>query len=142
MVTSVTSKWHVACSILRLEKLKEPESWTQLHVGGIDGISLTQLLQKHWEWQVYRRRDATGTSKKRVKKHLARRDIKTAVRRVKTKAYHKKNWVDQDVHGWITAASPREWQAWKARRLSKRRPSFAQDASVKEVLKHHGSGST
>ena len=61
-LTSVMSKWHAACVVLRLENEKEPGSWKSLHVGGIDCIScqrpqvmVTHLLQKHWEWQEDRR---------------------------------------------------------------------------------------
>ena len=57
-VTSVMSKWYATCIIPRLEKDTEPEETKQLQVGGIDGIScqhlqvvMTQMLQKHWEWQ-------------------------------------------------------------------------------------------
>ena len=45
------SKWYAACMILRLGTEKEPESWRQLHVGGVDGmrcqhlqVKMTQLL--------------------------------------------------------------------------------------------------
>ena len=48
----------VVCDLFRLEREKESEEWKHLHVGSIDGIScqhlqvmVTQLLQKHWEWQ-------------------------------------------------------------------------------------------
>ena len=61
-LTSVTSKWYAACIVLRLEKEKEPESWKNFLVGGIEGIScqhlqvmMTNLLQKHWEWREDRR---------------------------------------------------------------------------------------
>ena len=56
-LTSVMPQWHASSIILRLKK-KEPESWKKLHLGGIEGIScqrfqvlMTNLLQKHWEWQ-------------------------------------------------------------------------------------------
>ena len=55
-LTSVMSKWYASCTILRLEKEKEPEQWKNLHAGGVDGTScqhlqvmVTNLLQKHWE---------------------------------------------------------------------------------------------
>ena len=94
-LTSVMSKWCAACTVLRLEKEKEPESWKQLHVGGIEGIScqhlqklLAQLLQKHWEWQEDRRKNTRRSSKKRLTIYLASVEIKTAfdVARPKHKA--------------------------------------------------------
>ena len=57
-LTSVTSKWYASCILLRLEKEKETEKWKNLHVGGVAEMSckhlqvmVTNLLQKHWEWQ-------------------------------------------------------------------------------------------
>ena len=51
------SKWYASC-VVRLKQEKEPESWKELYVGGIEGIScqhlhvmMTTLLPKHWEWQ-------------------------------------------------------------------------------------------
>ena len=35
-LTSVMSKWYASCFILYLEKEKETENWTKLHVGGIN----------------------------------------------------------------------------------------------------------
>ena len=55
---SVMSKWYASCILLRLEKEMEPEKWKKLHIGGLDGIScqhlqvmMTNVIQKHWEWQ-------------------------------------------------------------------------------------------
>ena len=52
------SKWYASCILLRLEKEKEPEKWKNLHIDGIGGLScqhlqvmVTNLIQKHWEWQ-------------------------------------------------------------------------------------------
>ena len=52
------SNIEVVCIMLRLEKEKEPEKWMKLHIGGLDGIScqhlqvmMTNVIQKHWEWQ-------------------------------------------------------------------------------------------
>ena len=56
-LTSMVSKWYASCIILRLEKKKEPESWNDWNVGGIEAIScqhfqavMKNLLQKHREW--------------------------------------------------------------------------------------------
>ena len=32
-LTSVMSKWYATCTILQLEREKEPEDWKQLHMG-------------------------------------------------------------------------------------------------------------
>ena len=63
--------------------MRDPESWTRLRVGGIDGIScrhpqvmMTQLLQKHWEWQEDRRPMVRHGSVKRTTVYLASMDIK------------------------------------------------------------------
>ena len=44
--------------MMRMEKEKVPETWNRLRMGGINNIScqhlqvlVTNLLQKHWEWQ-------------------------------------------------------------------------------------------
>ena len=57
-LTSVMSEWYASCVLLRLEKENEPDKLRSLHMGGVDGISckrlqvlVTNLLQKHWEWQ-------------------------------------------------------------------------------------------
>ena len=62
-------------------KEKEVEGWKQLHVGGVDGIGchhfqvmISQLLQRHREWQEDRWRDTWQGSDKY---HIARMDIKT-----------------------------------------------------------------
>ena len=51
-MTSVMSKWCASCIILRLEKEKF-ESWKKLHVISCQHLQvmMTNLLQKHWEWQ-------------------------------------------------------------------------------------------
>ena len=62
-------------------KEKEVEGWEQLRVGGVDGIRchhfqvmISQLLQRHWEWQENRWRDTWQGSDKY---HIASMDIKT-----------------------------------------------------------------
>ena len=54
----------------RPESESEPQGWKQLRVGGVDGVACqhfqvmcTQLLQKDWEWQEYRRKDIWQGSK-------------------------------------------------------------------------------
>ena len=108
------SKWHATCTILRLEREKEPEGWKQLHVGGIDGIScqqvqvlMTQLLPKHWEWQEDRRQIRWHGSEKKPTVYLASMDIKTAFDVARPK-HVARIMGGQDVHGWMTAALCRE----------------------------------
>ena len=57
-LTLVMSKWYASCILLRLEREKEREKWKKLHIGGLDVIScqhlqvmVTNMIQKHWEWQ-------------------------------------------------------------------------------------------
>ena len=37
-LTSVMSKRHATCIILRMERAREPEGWEQLHVGGVSAV--------------------------------------------------------------------------------------------------------
>ena len=91
--TSVMSKWHAACAILRLEREEESEGWKQLRVGGIDGIScqhlhmmMTQLLQTTWEWQEDRRKEHVARQKKETHDVLGQHGHEDGLRRGRTKA--------------------------------------------------------
>ena len=96
------------------KKKKNLESWRRLHVGDIDGTScqrlqvmMTQLLQKHWEWQENRRPMMRHRSVIRPTMYLASMDIKMAFDVARPK--HIARIVeDHDVHGWIIAAFLRE----------------------------------
>ena len=44
-LTSVMSKWYAACMIICLEKDKDPESWRQLHVGGVKMASVVKTFR-------------------------------------------------------------------------------------------------
>ena len=113
-LTSVMSKWYASCIILRLEKEKEPENWKNLHIGGVDGISckhlqvmMTNLLQKHWEWQEERNPMLKHGSAVRPTMYLASLDIKTAFDEAKPK--HVAQIMDShNTHGWLIAALLRE----------------------------------
>ena len=37
-LTSVMSKWYATCIILRMERVREPEGWEQLHVRGMSAV--------------------------------------------------------------------------------------------------------
>ena len=122
-------------------KRKEPEGWKQLRVG-FEGISfqtlqvlMTQVLQKHWEWQEDRRKNMWRGSVKRPTMYLASMDIETAF------DVARPNPIativgDQDVHGWITAVFLHGMAGGLGR------PYFPvlQDASVKGVLRLLGCG--
>ena len=76
-----------------------------MHVGGIEGIScqhlqvmMTQLPQKHWEWQEDRRHNVWHRSENRPTMYTGSMDIKTASDHIA------KCLVEQDTYGWITAA--------------------------------------
>ena len=91
-LTSVISKWYASCIILCLEKEKEPENWKNLHVGGVDGMScqhmqvmMTNLLQKHREWQEERNPTLKHGSAERPAMYWASLDIKTAFDEAKPK---------------------------------------------------------
>ena len=113
-LTSLMSKWHATCVILRLAKKKEPEGWKHLHVAGLDGIScqhlqvlMTQLLQKHWEWQEDTRKNRWHGSEKRPTMYFTSMDSKTAFDAARPK-HIAKVMGDPEVHGWMTAALSRE----------------------------------
>ena len=84
-LSSVMSRWCASCVILRLEKEKEPEIWKTLHIGGVEGkscqhlqVMITNLLQKHWDWQEERNPMLKRGSVVRPTMYLASLDIKTA----------------------------------------------------------------
>ena len=68
---------------------------------------MTQLLQKHWEWQEDRRPMMRPGSVVRPTMYLASMDIKTAFDVARPK-HTAKIMDDHDVHGWIIAALLRE----------------------------------
>ena len=80
---------------------------------GIDGscqlhVSMTQLLQKHWEW---RTGGTCGTAAKRATMYLASMDSKTAFDVAGPKQIAR-SMGDQAVHGLQRLCCAR-WQAWK-----------------------------
>ena len=84
-LTPVMSKWYASCILLRLEKEKESEKWKKVHTGGLDGIScqhlqvmMTNVIQKHWEWQEERNPVMKHGTVVRPTLYLASLDIKTA----------------------------------------------------------------
>ena len=107
-------KWCATYVVLRLDRERELEGWKQLHVSGIDGIScqhlqvlMTQPLLKHWEWQEDRVKNVWHDNEKKPTMYLANMDIKTAFDMARPK-HIAKLVVDQDFHGWLTAALFRE----------------------------------
>ena len=68
---------------------------------------MTNLVQKHWEWQEDRRPMMRHGSVKRPTMYLANMDIKTAFDVARPK--HIERMIeDHDVHGWIIAALLRQ----------------------------------
>ena len=112
--TSVMSKWYASSILLRLEKEKEPKKWKNLKNGGVDGIScrylqvmMTNVTQKHWEWQEERNPVVIHVTVARRTMYLANLGIKTAFDEAKPK--HVAKIMDShNTHGWIIAALLRE----------------------------------
>ena len=82
---SVFSKWYTTVLVDLLHEEKEPIEWMSLHVGAERGVncehmqgSLTNLLQKHWEWQENRRKDLEPGKFKYKTMYMASLDVKTA----------------------------------------------------------------
>ena len=42
-LTSVMSKWHACCVMVRMEKERVPETWNRLHMRGVSNISCQHL---------------------------------------------------------------------------------------------------
>ena len=95
-LTSVMSKWYVSCILLRLEKEKS-------HLQ----VMVTNLLQKHWEWQEERNLVMRHGTVVRPTMYMASLDIKTAVDEAKPK-HVAKIMDNHNTHGWIIAALVRE----------------------------------
>ena len=135
------SKWCANCIILRLERENEPEGWKQLHVGGIVGIRWQHLQ----EWCSCCRNNGSGrrTGGKDVwhgsemgpTMYLASMEIKTVFDVARPKHFSQ-NMVDQEVHGWVTAALLREMVGLEGQ------ASFAHvHSSVRRALKLSSCGS-
>ena len=82
---SVFSKWYNKVLVDLLHEEKEPIQWLSLHVGAERGVNcehmhslLTNLLQKHWEWQENRRKDLEPRTFKYKTMYMASLDVKTA----------------------------------------------------------------
>ena len=93
---------------------RELESCKKLHVGGSEGsgcryfqVTMTNLLQKHWEWQEDRRPMIRHSSVIRPTVYLASMDIKTAFDVAGPKLIAR-IMEEHNVHGWIIAALLRE----------------------------------
>ena len=113
-LTSVMSKWYASYILLRFEKEKEPEKWKKLLFGGLDGTScqhlqvmMTNVIQKHWEWQEERNPVMKLGTVVRPTLYLASLDIKTAFDEAKPKQVAK-IMDNHSTHGWIIAALLRE----------------------------------
>ena len=81
----VFSKWYTTVLVDLLHEEKEPIEWMSLHVGAERGVNcehmqglLTNLLQKHWEWQENRRKDLEPGKFKYKTMYMASLDVKTA----------------------------------------------------------------
>ena len=113
-LTSVMSKCYASCIFLCLEKEKEPGKWNNLQTGGEEGTScqhlqvmVTNLIQKHWEWQEEGNLVMKHGTVVRPTMYMASLDIKTAFDEAKPK--HVAKIMDShNTHGWIIAALLRE----------------------------------
>ena len=113
-LTPVMSKWYASCILLRLENEKEPKKWKKLHIGELDGIScqhlqvmMTNVIQKHWEWQEERNLVMKHGTVTRSTQYLASLVFKTAFDEARPK--HVSKIMDRhSTHGWIIAALLRE----------------------------------
>ena len=109
-LTSVMSKWHASCILLRLEKETEPDKCKNQHVGRVDGIRcqhlqvmVTNLLQKHWEWQEAKNPVMKHGTEVRPTMYMASLDIMTVLDEAKPK--HVAKILDShNTHGWLIAA--------------------------------------
>ena len=74
------SMWYASCVFLRLENVKESESWKKLYVGGIDGISCQHFSGDDGigRWQENRRPMMRHGSVIRPTMYLSSVDVKTA----------------------------------------------------------------
>ena len=79
------SKWYTTVLVDLVHEEKEPIEWMSLHVGAERGVNcehmqvlLTNLLQKHWEWQEHRRKDWEPGKFRYKTMYMASLDVKTA----------------------------------------------------------------
>ena len=78
---------------------------------------ITNLLQKHWEWQENRKENCDARSLEVQDDVRGQHGRHFGVRCGKTKEFFPNNRGDQHVHGWITAGLPREIAALEGRAL-------------------------
>ena len=79
------SKWYTTVSVDMLHDEKEPSEWKRLHVGAERGVNcehmqvlVTNILQRHWEWQEDRRVDLQPGRFRYNTAFVASLDVKTA----------------------------------------------------------------
>ena len=81
----VFSKWFTTVLVDMLHENKEPSEWKRLHVGAERRVKcehtqglVTNIFQRHWEWQEDRRTDLQAGLYRYNTAFLASLDVKTA----------------------------------------------------------------
>ena len=97
------------------EGKREPKNWKNLYVGGMHGIRcqhfqamVTNLLQKHWEWQEEWNPALRHGTVVRPTMYLASLNIKTAFDEAKPPKHVAQILDYHNTHGWLIAAHLRE----------------------------------
>ena len=82
---SVFCKWKTTVLVDLLHEEKEPVEWKLLHVGAERGVNcehlqalVTNIFQRHWEWQEERRTDLQAGFYRYNMAFMASLDVKTA----------------------------------------------------------------
>ena len=107
---SVFSKWYTTVVVDMLHDENEPSEWKLLHVGAERGVTcehmqvlVTNIFQRHWEWQEDRRVDLQLVRFRYNTAFMASLDVKTAFD-VAGPAVVSKILTLTGVHGHLTAA--------------------------------------
>ena len=113
---SVFSKWYTTVLVDMLHDEQEPSAWKRLHVGAERRVNcehmqalVTNILQRHWEWQDDSRVDLQPGRFRYNTAFMASLDVKTALD-VARPAVANKILTLTGVHGHLTAALLAEMQ--------------------------------
>ena len=109
-LTSVISKWYACCVMMRMEKEKELETWKRPRV------LVSNLLQRHWEWQEERSPMLKHGSVIRPTMFWASLDIKTAFDEARPR-HTAKIMECHNIHGWLIAALSHEVSGFEGKAM-------------------------
>ena len=119
-----------------LHEEKEPFDWRSLHVGVDRGVNcedmqalITNMLQRHWEWQKDRRTDLQPEIYRYITPFVASLDVKTAFDVAKPSVVSKILTLT-GVHGHLTAALLTEMQDVQGVRVLRKQRDGVQVFSV------------